>query len=376
MRSAPWFLAGTLILAATLGAPRTGGTAPSARQPSTEASAAAPGVLLLATQPGALHTSLYLVSPGDRAPLAPLSTFTHLPGATVRAAVLPGTSTVVATADTAETRDPSFDASLFRVAPHTPPERLCDGVVHASRPLVTPEGRVFVSRGAPGPEPLTARLSDMRVDALSIEEVDPSTGALWTVHTTSGHLAFLAGWFDGEVIVYRISPGGADIVGVNPDTGTVRPVVTSLPPFARDFSVDAATGTLVFQGRHETNSRVWTVEKVSLVTGERARLHESASMSLIPFALPGGEVAWNPEGTEGLRIPGREAARRPLGEGADWVLATSEDGEFVAGLHTVPGTLPVPFVLDTLSGRGTPLRAPDGARIAVAGFAPAGGGAL
>lgn len=334
-----------------------------------------PHVALLVTKPGALHTSMYVATPGDSKPLAPVATFTHLPGGTARGAVLPGSSTVIATADTAETRDASFNASLFRVAPHEPPEVLCDGVVHASRPLVTADGRVFVARGTAGAEPKSSRLADMRVDALSIEEVDPWTGTLRTIHTMSGYLTFLAGSYGDEVLLYRISPSGADIVAIDPDTYAARTVVASLPPFARDFSVDPDTGTLVFQDRHETDTRTWTIESVDLVTGDRKRLRESASMNMVPRALRGGAVAWNPEGRGGLSILGEEKAGGPLGEGADWVLADSDDGRWLAALHTVQGALPVPFVIDSASGKASILRAPEGSRVAIAGFVPAEGGA-
>ncbi len=367
-------LVGALVLSAIAGSPRTGRTLPPP-PPAGLPAFAAPRVALLVTKPGALHTSLYVASPGDTAPSAPLATFTHLAGATVRAAVLPGTTTLVATADTAETRDLSFNASLFRVAPHSPPEQLCDGVVHASRPLVTADGRVFVSRGAPGPDPTSAKLADMRVDTLTIDEVDPSTGMLRTVHTASGYLAFLAGSYGREVLVYRVFPGGADIVGVDMDTSVERILVPSLPPFARDFSVDRATGTLVYQGRHETDSHTWTLDRVDLVTLDHERLLESPSMNMVPFALTGGVLVYNPLGRGGLTVLGGTSVGRPLGDGVDWVLATSEGGQFLAGLHTVQGQLPAPFLVDTESGQAALLRAPEGARVAVAGFFPADGGA-
>jgi hypothetical protein len=213
------------------------------------------------------------------------------------------------------------------------------------------------------------------VDTLTIDEVDPSTGMLRTVHTASGYLAFLAGSYGREVLVYRVFPGGADVVGVDIDTSEERKIVPSLPPFARDFSVDPATGTLVYQSRHETNSHVWTIDRVDLVTLARERLFWSSSMNLVPFALPGGAVFFNPDGRGGLTVLGGPSIGGPLGPGADWVLAVSEEGQSVAGLHTVQGKMPVPFLVDTASGQAAVLRAPEGARVAVAGFFPAEGGA-
>jgi hypothetical protein len=341
--------------------------------------ASGPSVALLATKPGALHTSLYLARTGGRALQAPVATFTHLPDAVVRGSVVPGTSVVVATADTQPTRDPSFNASLFRLAPHEPPELLCDGVVHASRPLATPAGRVLVSRGVPGiaPDPsssLKGAAPELRVDALSIDEVDLATGALRTVHTYAGYLAFLAGAFGPEAIVYRVSPAGADLIAVDIDSGAVRTLLQNLPPFARDFSVDAAEGALVFRGRHETHTRIWTIERVDLKTGKATRLHESPVQSLAPHILPGGAIAYNPDGLSGLALLDGGDLKSPLGPGVDLVIEASPDARFIAALHTAPGSLPIPFVIDTSTGASAPLLAAPGSRIAVAGFIAAEGG--
>jgi hypothetical protein len=375
MRTRPFFLATCLLLTAILGSPRTAVTAPPPGQPPDPADTGPPRVALLATAKGAEHTSLYHASAATGGLSAPLASFTHLPGAVVRGAVLPGSEVVMATADTAETRDLSFAASLFRLAPHAPPERLCDGVVHASRPLVTAAGRVFVSRGTAGPDGEGPALRT-RVDALSIDEVDPWTGHLRTVHGVAGHLAFLAGAHGAEVIVYRVSPDGADLVGIDPETAAVRTIVPRLPPFARDFSVDHAAGALLFRGRHEADPRTWTIERVDLASGAVSRLHQGPDMNLAPHAWPGGAVAYNPEGHTGLALLGGGGAARGLpAGGVDWVISITEDGLWAAGQHTVQGALPRPFALDVAAGRGVLLDAPAGARVAVAGLVPAEGGA-
>lgn len=336
-----------------------------------------PIVALLATRPGALHSSLYLAPAGGGEGSAPVATFTHLAGAVVRGSVIPGTSIVLATADTKPSRDLSFNASLFRVAPHEPPEALCDGVVHASRPLVTTSGRVFISRGSPGPA--SAAAAEMRVDSLSIDEVDPATGALRPIHTMSGYLAYLAGSIGSEIILYRVTPSGADIVVVDADSGSARSLIPSLPPFARDFSVDEAGRALIFQNRHETDSRAWVIDRVDLASGKATRLSEGSSINLAPHAWPGGAVAYNPGGRLGLALlgAGEEApeVRGPLGEGVDVVLAASQDRQWLAALHTVQGALPAPFAIHTKTGAAFALHGPPGARIAVAGFVPSEGGA-
>ena len=337
------------------------------------AAATGPRVALLATAPGASHTALYVARSGDTAAtLAPVATISHAEDAVARGAIVPSTDVVAVVADTRETRDLSFAASLFRVVPHAPPGLVCDRVVHASRPLVTRDGRVLVSRGVAGPAPS----GSYRVDDLTIDEVDLATGATRTVHAFSGYLAFLAGSYGREILVYRVDAAGADLVAVDPDTGGVR-AIASLLPFARDFSIDEAGGAIVFQERDEHDPRAWTIDRMDLATGARTRLATSASMSLAPFAWPGGGVAWSRDGRGGLAVlsGAPPLTSSPLGPGVDLVRAASSDGAWVAALHTVPGKLPVPFAIDTRTGAASAIPAPPGARIEIAGFVETNGGA-
>lgn len=328
-------------------------------------------VAILATLPGASHTSLYVVESAETGKLlAPVSTLSHAEDAAVRGAMVPGTDVVAAVADTKQTRDLSFAGSLFRLAPHRAPELLCDRVVHASRPLVTRDRRVFVSRGVAGKE----RDGQYRADDLTIDEVDLATGAARTVHAFQGYLAFLAGAHEREILVYRVDAKGADLAGVDPDTGAVR-VIAKLLPFARDFSVDAAGG-LIFQERDEHDARAWTIDRVDIATGARSRLHTGPSASLAPFAWPGGGVAWSRDGGGGLAMlrGGKPLGAAPLGPGVDLIRAVSSDGAWVAALHTLPGRLAVPFVIDTRTGAAGAVAAPPGARIEIAGIVETKGG--
>lgn len=331
-----------------------------------------PRVAVLATFPGAEHTSLYLVQAGGGADPAPVATFAHLPDAAVRAAVVPGTPYVLATADTTPSRDASFNASLFRLQPHAPPEALVSGVVHASRPLVTPAGRVFVSRGRAG----TEIEGQLRVDPLTVDEIDLATGNTRAVHAEHGHLLFLAGAAGKEIILYRVLPDHADIVAVDPDSGAVRSIVKDLPPFARDFSMDAHGEKLVFQGRHETNSRTWTIDEIDLASGRARRLFSSPNMNLAPAVLPSGGVLYNPPGRGLSTLDAEARIAGPLGPGVDLVAATTADSRWIAALHTQPSALPVPFLVDTETGAAAVLPAPRGSRVAVAGFSLEMGGAL
>ncbi len=328
-----------------------------------------PTIALLATHPGAELTSLFLVRGEGNMDLAPVSTFGHLQDATVRATVLPGKNAVMATADVTPTRDASFNAGLFYLRPHTPPERLLDRVVHASRPLVTATGRVFVSRGEPGPD----LEKTMRVDQLTIDEVDVGTGKTRSVHQIAGYLLFLAGALGDEVVVYRIFPGKADIVAVHADTGRERVIVQDVLPFARDFSIDGLNKTLVFQNRHETESETWVIERVDLVTGKMQRLYSSSSMTLAPFVLPRGSVLFNAPGNGLSALSGAQSISGPLGAGVDVVAALTGDGRYLTALHTQPSSFSVPFVVDTQTGSARVLPAPTNTRVEIAGFLAEGG---
>jgi len=244
----------------------TVGAEPSAAQPPTPAASSpqltgAPPVAIIATLPGDDASRLYLVRPGEPLP-PPAAEFGHLPGGDVRAEVWAGGPTVLATAPTTASRDRSFDGGLYRLDPTTGPKQLCAGVVHAARPLTTSDGRVLVSRGVAGPAP--ASPTAVRIDELTIDLVDPHSGAITPVHHHTGHLAHLAGWHAGRALVYQVGPGSAEIVEMSLATGKTSVLMPSLPAFARDFSVDPVGGRLVYRGRHEDDPQRWVVDAVDL----------------------------------------------------------------------------------------------------------------
>lgn len=332
----------------------------------------APAVALLVTAPRGEWTNLVLQTPGAPSPAPPAATLHHAEGGSVKGEAIPGTSTVVAVADMVELRDPSWGASLVRLEPGNPPRTLVDRVCTASRPLVTADGRVFVTRGVAGPEPTEsdAKQGMLRVDDITIDEVDPATGASRTVHRMSGYLAFLAGAIGGEIVVYRIAPRHADLVAIDATTGTVRVVAPSILPFARDFSVDAAARAMVFTERDARSPGTWVVDRIDLASGAITQLAEGPRMALVAHVWPGGRVVWNPGGDRGLAVLGRGEAgvMRPLGDGVDVVRALSGDGRWAALEHTLPSQLSVPFVLRVETGQPIRLAIPAGMRADVAGF--------
>lgn len=214
----------------------------------------------------------------------PVASFSHAPGSPVLGALLPGTRAVVATAVMAERGDLSFSSVLLRLDEKAV-RTLATGVVYGSRPLVTTEGRVFVSRGSPG-----ALTSEGRVDALTVDEVNPETGALRTVYSAPGFVLFLAGSVGREVFIYELAPGVARLVAVHADILGVRELAASLPPRARDFFVDAKRGRVVFT---HSDGDAWRVAELSLQSGAWRDVGTARDVAALPAVLGDGTLTFN-----------------------------------------------------------------------------------
>lgn len=337
--------------------------------PPSQQQATAPSVALLLTPPQGETTELVFQQAGSNVSSPAAATLTHVRGGTVKGALLPQGRTVVAIADVEAARDPSWGAALFRLEEGREPTRLADRVYTSTRPLVLADGRVLVQRGRAGDEP-SAESDSLRIDEITIDAVDSTSGSITTLHAYSGYLAFLAGALDREAFVYRVGPNGADLVAIDVTTGALRTLVPALLPFARDFSVDGENRAILFTQRDQRSSQVWAVERLDLATGTRTRLLTGPRMALVPHALPGGRVALNPEGERGLTIlspNGRFTSLRPLGDGVDVVRDVSPDGKWAALLHTLPGQLPRAFVLSLDSQQPLPLHVKEGVRVEIAG---------
>jgi hypothetical protein len=293
----------------------------------------------------------------------PFAELDHAPGGEVRAALLPDGRVAVA-APAIVARDVSFDGGLWIVGGAGDATLVAGDVVHASTPVVAPDGRVLYVRGAAG----IAR-DGLRSDAFTVEAFDPHTGVLATLHAWDGLLVHLAACSDDEAFLYRVGPSGADLVAIDLASGVERTLLAEMLPFARDFTLHG--GRLVFRERDETDARAWVVDALDLASGERERLYQGDTFALAPHVWPDGGVALSP-GEGGLVLLGSaDPVERPLGAGVDVVRGFSHDGRFVLALHTVAGALPEPFVIDRATGDATRLPAPPGARIALAGFAEA-----
>jgi hypothetical protein len=246
----------------------------------------------------------------------------HARGAVVRGDVLDGGRAVVLAADEAGATEPDWGAALHRVDA-AGARVLARGLYHASRPLVSADGSVYVERGASGPWPTReeARAGRLRTDALTIDAIDPVTGAARTVATSRGYTLHLAGELGGDLVVYRVAYEGAELLAIDRASGQVR-TVTALSPFARDFSIDAARGAVVMSNRDEQDSRTWVVDRVDLRTGARERLHTQKDEAPVPYLTATGDVRWarddapaTPHGAFALRLAAAGERVTPIGGG-------------------------------------------------------------
>jgi hypothetical protein len=330
---------------------------------SAAAQAAQPGALaLLVTRAGESESRLVFVDPSTGKLPDGGARIAHLPGAAVRGALLPGRGAVVV-ADRAPGADRSWGASLLRVDGDSVVE-LCDRVDHASRPLVTADGRVVVARGKVGS---IARPGELRTDELTVEQIDPTSGpasgAARVLWRGRGYQAHLAGSWNGEVVIYHVRAGGASLEAIPLDGGRARTLVASLPPYARDFSVDA--GELAFAGRDEERSDRWVVDVVELASGARRRVHSSSSQVLAPRFWPGHTLAIAGE-ARGLELLG-VGPRLPVSGGVVVVRATGSSGA-AAWLHLPGRALPDVLLLDGDGRLRTRVEAPPRTHLEIVGF--------
>lgn len=320
--------------------------------------AAAPEVALLSSQGDVAELRFQPLGAAELT--APVVRFSHGEGSPVQGSLLPRTRVVVASAAMSARGDLSFSSALIRLEAGKPARVLADQLVYGSRPLVNAEGRVFVARGAAGDE-----RDGWRVDALSIDEIHPTTAARRLVYATSGYLTFLAGSLGRELIVYEVAPVGARLISVHVDTLAVRELVPSMAPLARDFVVDAPRRRVLFtQGTPGADG--WFVEQVDLVTGSSTRLADGPEITLIPTVLADGRVLISGGAGDGLRTLDGARVFPALGSGFERVQLQTQG--LILGLHERPGDFPNVFALK--DGKPVRLLAPPDSRLDLAGVIP------
>ena len=363
MRSVPRFALAAALLALS-GASLF---APTARTAHANGPPPPVTVALLATMPGATETSLSFVDAGSAAPPSVIATFPHLPYATVRAAVVPGTSRVVVIAETLARRDRSWASELLVLAGGEAPRTLASDLARGSRPVLDGGGGVVIERGVAGPEPEgDAARTRLRVDTIAVERVDAATGATQTLYAGSGYTAHVAGVLDGEALVYRVGPGGADLVAIELATKKLRVVVPTWPPMARDFVVEPGSHSLVVQQTEPDGLRRNVLLRVDAASGQSTTLAMSGERDLVPFRWPNG-LSFTPEGAGRTKVLGVGPEIALPAGGFFWGRALSPDGALALGLVMAPDALPIPIVLG-LTGATTPIPSPPGARVELAGF--------
>ncbi len=321
--------------------------------------AAAPEVALLSSQGEVAELRF---QPLGAATLAePVARFSHAEGSAVLGSLLPHSRVVVATAAMKARGDLSFASSLLRLEAGKPARVLADQVPYGARPLVTIEGRVFIARGVAGPD-----LGDrMRVDALSVEELDPKSARSRTVYSVAGFVTFLVGALGRELVIYEVTPGRARLIAVHVDTLGVRVLLPSMEGSAHDFVVDVPRHRVLFTQGTQGSER-WSVEEVDLLTGTSKRLADGPEVTLLPAVLPDGRVLISRGAGDGLRTLQGERVVEAHGTGFERLLVQRKG--LTVGLHERPSDFPIPFALQ--DGAPVSLLAPADRRLDVAGVTP------
>lgn len=275
------------------------------------------------------------------------------PDETFRAVVVPGTKRVAVVRISGLARDPSFVATLSIVSPGQTERVLATDVVRASKPTLV-GSRLFVEHGVAGPERTDG---SYRVDALTISEVELQSGRLRTVFETKGYWAHVAGAVGRELVVYVAGPKGATLEAIQVDTLAVRTLISSMPPMAHDFVIDAEHQRVLFTIAEPGVER-WFIEQVDVATGKRARLAEGDQVALLPTVLPSG-LAWSTGAGRGLSWLGRDGvALAPHGTGFERVRFVTEGLAFTR--HELPGSAPALFVTRLRDTAPVPVVFPPG----------------
>ncbi len=321
---------------------------------------AAPDVALLSTAEAGGSTELRF-QPAEGPLTAPVATVRHVPGSTVKGALL-SERRVAVVAQHEPRRDPSFAAALFRLEPKRPTVTLVDGVALASAPVVTGPHTVVVQRGSPGEE----RLGSLRVDHLTLDEVHVLTGRVRRLVDFEGTQLFPALVVGRELVVYRVGQEGADVTALHLDTLAQRPLAVGLPPLGFDFA-RGADGAVYFTLGDPVGRR-WTVQRLQLDTGARKEVASGPDVALLPTVLRGRLAVAAGPGLGLVNADTRAPALSALGDGYERVVAAS--GDFAVVLHEVPSDFNAAFAVDLSRGRSVRYPSPPRALLAIAGVLP------
>lgn len=321
--------------------------------------AAAPEVAVLSSR--GETTELRFQPIGAPALTAPVVRFTHADGSPVQGTLLPQSRVVIASAVMPSGADVSFASVLLRLEAGKPARVLADQLVYGSKPLISAEGRVFVSRGQAGP----VVVGEPRLDVLTVDELDPSSAKARTLFSTRGFVAYLVGALGREVLIYEVNAFGARLVAVHADTLGVRTVLASMAPMARDFVLDAPRKRVLFT-QVDGSGGGWHVEEASLTDGQSRVVASGPEVTLLPTVRADGRVLISRG--EGLGLINVDGSEGLPAQGPGFERVVLERKELLIGLHERPSDFPSLFVLK--GPEKLQVVTPADARLFVAGVLP------
>lgn len=300
--------------------------------------AATPGVVLLLSDPNGGRTQLVEQRGDTRMELAAID---HVRGGIVKGAL--ASKGIAVIAQTEESRDPSWASSLVFIDDRGNSSVLVDRVAHASRPVVAATGEILVSRGLTGTEPSHSKGygATLRIDALTVEAVDPATGKARVLLRRGGYLLFVAGVTAKEAIIYSIGPGSTPLLAVNLKTSAVRTLAAHVE-LGRDFSIKTGAVSSVF-----FTERVADEWRVSSRVLEYAASHGDPILENdTPYQLTDARRMLRGPEIGGVRTRFAVTQDCPHGAGVDEVDGISPDGRWAAALHRTEGEMPRPVLFD------------------------------
>lgn len=298
--------------------------------------------------------------PIDGALAAPVARFSHAEGSPVLGSLLPGSRVVLASAVMKAEGDVSFGSALIRLEAGRAPRLLADQLAYGSRPLVTAEGRVFVSRGRPGPSS-----DEGRVDELTVEELDPRTAKTRTIHSVRGFATFLVGALGRELVIYEITPGASRLIAVHADSLGVRVLADLKQLPAHDLSVDAPRKRVLFT-QLTADRAAYEAKALSLVDSSVRVIATSPELTLLPFARADGRVSIS-KGA-GLGTLSADGGEGLAAQGPGFERLVLERNGLLVDLHERPGDFPSLIVFE--GGQARVISTPSDARLDVAGVLP------
>jgi hypothetical protein len=290
---------------------------------------------------GATSSEVRLVRHGDALDVEETwATLDHAQNAPIRGDVLADRASLVVAFEPqgSDPRD-DFATEVHRVD-RQGARRLVGGVYRATRPLVAAGGKVFIERGQAGSRPTVeaAQRGALRVDRLTVDELDSRTGALRTVAAWSGYTMHLAGEWGAQLVIYRVGPTSAEVTLVRISDGAIVRSV-GVEPYARDFVI--AGGLLAFSNHDPTVSDRWVLQTIDLQTFAVSTVGDTSGQSPIPFVTPQGGIGMSaetraqPRATKGLKVSLLSRAEVPLAMslgGAFAVVATPGEFDLVANV--------------------------------------------